>query len=291
MRTLTVTREKAVCGRLRKVKLYVEDASASEITLANIPCRLLGTLKNGETQSFEIPEEAVRIFAIMDKFSAACCNDCYPIPAGSEAVVLTGKRTFNPVSGNAFRFSGLTDEAALGNRVKSCNKGVLALMSVLLVVSLAANVVGALQFADLMIESPESFEGEGYSVTLTDYFLKTHVEGAELACASPRATVAVFRDTFEENYRLNFLTEREYVNLLLKELATGHPNTGARPTEDGLTYFEYYVYDDAWEEQTCRVFVFKGEDAYWRLHVIYPTANKQEMNQISLGWARSFQWK
>ncbi len=289
MRTLTITREKARVGRLRAVKLYIEDRDTPETTILDTPCRRLGTLKNGETQSFEITEGAVKVFAVIDKFSVGCCNDYCPIPAGSEPVNLTGARRRGPLTGNAFRFDGTADESVLANRRKGHHKGVIALMVAVIVAGIISNAVGTVCMLDFMIPTPKTYEGDGYSVTLTDSFWKTNVEGAVAAYTTFDAAVLLHKETFEENYHLKYTTEKEYITALRRTLAMGHTNTGARVTEDGLHYFEYYIfnYQDL-EEYTYRVFVYKEADAYWVLQVIYPTANKDVMNQTSLTWARSF---
>ena len=123
MRTLTITRNKTAVGCAGRIRIYVEDYTAPEITILDTPCRPLGILKNGETQSFEIPEEAVKIFAIADKASKNYCNEFYPIPAGIDPVTLSGQCRYNPMGGNAFRFDGVTDEETLQNRKENKAKG------------------------------------------------------------------------------------------------------------------------------------------------------------------------
>ena len=75
MRTLTITRNKTFVGCAGKLKVYIEDYQAPEMTILDTPCRQIGILKNGETQSFEITEEAVKVFVIADKISKGYCNE------------------------------------------------------------------------------------------------------------------------------------------------------------------------------------------------------------------------
>lgn len=80
MRTLTVKRKKKFTASLAKMKVYIEDPQANEITINDTPCRFLGTLKNGEEKSFEISESRAKVFVIADKLSKNFCNDFYEIP-------------------------------------------------------------------------------------------------------------------------------------------------------------------------------------------------------------------
>ena len=104
MRNLTITRQKSFVGSAMKLKVYIEDAEAQELTISGVPCRKLGTLKNGETAGFVISDQAARVFVIADKASRNYSNDYYPVPAGTEDVTIAGKNKYNPFIGNPFRF-------------------------------------------------------------------------------------------------------------------------------------------------------------------------------------------
>ena len=44
------------------MKVYIEDNTSEEIRINDIPCRQLGTLKNGEEKTFQIGDEAAKVF-------------------------------------------------------------------------------------------------------------------------------------------------------------------------------------------------------------------------------------
>ena len=136
MRKLTIKRTKTFVACLAKMKVYIEDHVSSEITISDVPCRKLGDLKNGEEKTFEIGNEAARVFVIADGLSKDYCNDFYELPDGSEDIVLTGKNRFNMATGNAFRFDNNESQAALENRKRGTNKG-----SIVMIVAI---VVGAI---------------------------------------------------------------------------------------------------------------------------------------------------
>lgn len=123
MRQLTIKREKSFVGCLMKMKVYVEDASAPELEINGVPCRKLGDIKNGEEKTFEIGNNAMKVFVIADKLSKGYCNEFVNIPEGEEDVSLSGRPRFNLLNGNAFRFDGVTDEEVLQNRKEATKKG------------------------------------------------------------------------------------------------------------------------------------------------------------------------
>ena len=133
MRKLTIKRNKTFVACLGKMKVYVEDHSSSELTISDVPCRKLGELKNGEEKTFEIGNEAAKIFVIADKLSKDYCNDLYELPEGDEDIVLTGKNRFNPATGNAFRFDNNDSHVVRSNRERGTGKGMIALIVAIVV--------------------------------------------------------------------------------------------------------------------------------------------------------------
>ncbi len=123
MRQLTIRRAKCYVACLSTTIIYIEDASQCELTICGIPCRKLGAIKNGEEGVFTIPNERVRIFAIVGKLSRSYCNDMFVIPEGNEDVILEGQHKFSLISGHAFRFNNNTDPEALENRKKAATIG------------------------------------------------------------------------------------------------------------------------------------------------------------------------
>lgn len=128
MRTLTIKRTKRFVAFLVKMKIYVEDPTSDEIVINKVPCRKLGTLKNGEEKSFQIDDGAAKVFAIADQLSKDYCNEYYQLPEGTEDIFLSGRNHFNPASGNAFRFDGNDNEEIIANRKKNNVKGVVVLI-------------------------------------------------------------------------------------------------------------------------------------------------------------------
>ena len=285
MRTLTITRKKTFVGCLAKFKFYVEDANNPETTILNTPCRKLGAVKNGETQSFEIPEEAVRIFVIADKVSKGFCNEYYPIPAGTEDVALTGQCKFNPANGNAFRFDGVTDEAVLANRRKSSNKGLIVLVVAMVAAFFVGGIIGVASTRGSLFGS-ETFAGDGYSITLPGNFYEVEDDTFHAVYQSGSAVVMLYEETFTDYPTLQNTTPRYYARLMKDNVS--YPSTDITETEDGLVYFDYTA-DVGNYDFTYRVFVFKGSESFWTVQISTPTEDMAGMEAKIMEWARSFE--
>ena len=128
MRNLTIKRKKKFVACLGKLKVYIEDAQSNELIISGVPCRKLGDLKNGEEKTFEIGEDAAKVFVIADTLSKDYCTEFYQLSDGQDDIVLTGENYFNPANGNAFRFDNNNSEEVLAARKKSNKKGATVLI-------------------------------------------------------------------------------------------------------------------------------------------------------------------
>ena len=122
MRNLTIKRIKSFVGCLGKVKIYIEDPTSSEIVINGVSCRKLGEIKNGNEATFQIENNALKVFAIFDKLSKNYCNDFYELCEGEEDIYLSGQCRFS-LGSNAFRFDNNPSQSAAANRKKGNKKG------------------------------------------------------------------------------------------------------------------------------------------------------------------------
>ena len=104
MRKLTIKRKKHFAGSIMKVKIYIEDAQPSELTIKGFPCKKLGDIKNNSELVVDIDENLHRIFAIIDVYTKDTCVDMIEIPAGNEDVYVSGRNYLSPFKGNPFIF-------------------------------------------------------------------------------------------------------------------------------------------------------------------------------------------
>ena len=290
MRTLTVTREKHFAGCLGTIKFYIEDADAPDIHIDGLPCRLLGKLKNGETASWSIGCDALRIFAMADRASQSYCRDQYTIPAGEEDLTLCGRCYFNPANGNAFRFAGNTDETALEQRKKGNRRGWIVLLAAILVGFLLGMFVISPLLRGITPDSaePMTFSAAGLQITLTEDFTPDHtMEGFTVCYLSPRVAVFALQEPFPLAEGFGALTATEYGELVLEALPYA---TEAVITEgNGLLYMTYEADVDG-----DSFFYFntlhKTDDAFWQVcFAVRANIAGTQLNEI-VSWAKSIRF-
>ncbi|MBQ8431612.1 MAG: hypothetical protein IJX28_01895 [Clostridia bacterium] len=281
MRNLTVCRRKSFVACLGTMKLYVEDAENSELTINGVPCRKLGNLKNGEEKTFSIEENAVKLFVIADKVSKGYCNEFMQLPEGSEDISLCGQNHFNPGKGNPFYFDGVTDAATLQNRKKGAVAGWgIMVLAVLLGVVIGLVASGAFLFA----ESPETFSASGMEITLTDAFSKTEMEPYAACYDSRHVAVFVLKESFAEYPGVETLTLEEYGDLWLEVNGIASEFT----TENGLYTCVYeFTNSDNGKTYTYRNFLFKSDDAFWTFQFATESTRAEEHLPKIYEWAGS----
>ena len=283
MRKLTIKRTKSFVACLGKMKVYIEDSTSGELVINDVPCRKLGTLKNGEEKIFEIDDSAAKVFVIADKLSKNYCNDYYELPEGSEDVYLSGKNKYNPAAGNAFRFDNNPSEGALANRKRGKKKG--------LIIFLAAIAVGlvlgfAISAGIRSNSSPKDkmFLYDNLRIKLTSEFKQVNAEGYDVAFEAKDVAIFVLKEEFTgaegfENYSL-----MEYADLLIK--ANGLSSEVG--VKDGQILFTY----DAVNEETNNAYryytyVYKSTDAFWMIQFAISVDDVGEYEPNISKWASS----
>ena len=284
MRNLTITRTKRLVASISKQRVYLEDYTSPEITINGIPCRKLGVLKNGDTQTFQIDNNEAKVFVIGDKLSKNFCNDFYQISAGEDNVYLSGKNCYNPATGNAFRFDGNDNEEAMANRKRGVKKGLLVLAFAFVV----GIVLGCLKNCDALYigdGDPKTFNVSGMSITLTDEFLKENMKGFTAAYASKDAVVFVLKEDFALAEGFESYSLKEYRNLLLE--ANMLNSTNVRNNENILGFKYERTVGDAEEPYTYYAYVYKTDDAFWLIQFAVESDLTDEYELKFDEWARS----
>jgi len=261
MRQLTIHREKSFVGCLGKMKIYIEDPQNSDLTIQHVPCRKLGTLKNGETKTFSVEETEAQVFVIADKLSKNYCNEYYQLSEGTEPLFLSGKNTYHPAAGNPFRFHNNPSEGILENRKRNSRKGWLILLAAILI-GVAIGVANAYwTISREESAEPKTFSDKGMTIELTDAFEPASFEGFTLAFDSRHVAVFALKEEFSLAEGLEDYSLEQYAALVIQN---NRLDSVTPKTEGGLTYFQY---DGTNSEtgQTYRYFsyVYKSGDAFW----------------------------
>ena len=279
MRDLTIRRRKVFVGCLAKLKVYVEDPYSSEIRIGNTPCRFLGRLKNGETQTFQVGDEAVKIYVIADKLSKEYSNEYYQLPEGTEDILLEGQVKLSP-GNNMFRFDNNNSEGIQEKRKKGSRTGIILLIgAIVLGAAVGTQIPGLIQKAK--DSKPKQFSAEGMTITLTEAFKSTQISDFTSCYESKEVLVMNTKQSFAEIPGLKNMTLEEYRTALTANVQAD------REMKDygGIPGFEYdYTSPDYKESYHYRVYLFKTDDAFW----IVEFATRQ--NKFSSWEAKIGEW-
>ncbi len=284
MRKLTIKREKSFVASLIKMKVYIEDPSSSELMINDVPCRKLGTLKNGEECTFEISEDEARVFVIADNASKNYCNDFYRVPQSEFDVFLKGKNKYNPASGNAFRFDGVPSEEVMENRKKGNKKGRAVLITAI-IIGVAVGLFVGLGGIGKNNAKPKVFSSNGMSITLTDNFTEETIQGYTVCYGSSDAAVFALRESFDLAEGFEDYTLEEYGELVLKN---NKLTNSELKKEQGLTYFEHkYTNSDNGITYSYFSALYKANDAFWMIQFAVPEKDADSFHQKIIEWAGS----
>lgn len=280
MRNLVITRNKSFVACLNAMKVYIEDATAPDLTISGIPCRLLGKIKNGEQKVFSIDEEARRVFVIPGQMSKSITCDSYPLPAGTTDVYLTGKNHYNPVAGNPFYFDGNTDPAALASRKKGSRTG--------LIIMIGAVILG-LVVGFLLTWKPapkeKVFTCEDMQITLNESFGETEYMGYKTVYRSKNAVILVLKDNISElPSEFKTMTTEEYGEFIIE--LNQYSESSTVEQKDGLIYFEYEATSDG-EDFYYFSTIYRTEDAFWVIQFSTKQEDADKMQDDFIEWAKS----
>ena len=285
MRNLTIKREKSFVASAYRMRVYIEDPASNDLVINGVPCSKLGDLKNGEEKSFIIDNNEAKVFVIGDKLSKGFCNEYYPLPAGEDDIYLTGKNKYNPASGNAFRFDGVTDEEVLKNRKKGTKRGIF----VLLIAAIVGAVIGFVSTSGLLNApaKPETFTYDDMEITLTNEFDEVSVDGYTVCYESMDVGILALEEEFALAEGFGDLSLEEYGQLIIDANALDC----SLQDENDLVYFEYQ-YTDSASSDAYNYFnvVYKTSDAFWMFQFASLEEDYAEYQPLFIEWAQSVEF-
>lgn len=279
MRILTITRRKSFVGCAGRAKVYIDDP-AGELDINGVRCRKLGELKNGQQQSFPIGFGPCRVYVIADKISRSYCNEYFSLPEGQEPVFLSGKFSFDPGRGNAFRFDGNDNPEIAALRKKGRWKG----WTILIAAMIVGAILGYLAVSALMGAPAKAkvFRDEGFSITLTEDFKTSNQDKFDICYLSQRVAVMVLSEDFANLPDRQNTSVEEYAQLVI---ASNNLNSAVRK-QDGAVYFEYDRTVSG-KDYSYVAFVFRGEDEFWMVQFSTESKDAAQYREDIFRWASS----
>ena len=289
MRYLTVKRRKSFVGSAAKMKIYIEDWDCGELIINDVPCSLLGSLKNGEEKSFEIDEQAAKIYVIGDKLMRNH-NEYYQIYPGYADVYISGKNYYNPNMGNPFQFDNNENSVTMQTRKRLKRKGIRRFFLFILIGVLLGIPIGLIKGGVIRLSPPEPeiFSTQGISITLSDEFIDVTLANEDYfdVMYSSR-DVAVLMHRFE----FSQMEEPEAVSMedFLLSIDFGPEIELFGPYTNGdLYWFEYELFNpNINEDFFFATFYYKGYDSFWEVQFGLPARLAEEYSELIFQWAGS----
>ncbi|MBI9010520.1 MAG: hypothetical protein JEZ05_10895 [Tenericutes bacterium] len=105
MRKLTVIRKKKIVACAMKIYVYLESKTETEKVLDGIPCIKVATLKNGKTETVDLPETETNVFVVYDKFFPDKYKCKFIAKAGTDDLTIVTASKYSPFSGNPFEIT------------------------------------------------------------------------------------------------------------------------------------------------------------------------------------------
>lgn len=288
MRYLTIERKKTFVGCAGVFKVYVEDPEMEELRINGVPCRKLGTLKNGETARFAIGENAAALFVVSGKLSRNFSSDMIRLPAGSDDLSYTGQSRFSLLTGNAFRFDNIFDEATLKFRNAGRRRGAI-LLSVCVAVGFFIGVIigvpvgAALRSSERT--SPKTFSESGMSITLTGAFSRVKNDRYTACYGSRKVALFVLKERFEDlPGGASSLSVAEYG----KQVAETNGFDAPVREANGLVWLDR-TYTNAENGKTYHYYTtfFKSGDAFWIFEFSTEESDFAAQKANIVTWAKS----
>lgn len=154
------------------------------------------------------------------------------------------------------------------------------IVSVLLVVLLLFSL------ASCMEPSPKEFTSNGMSITLTNKFVETNVQGYTVCYDSSNAAVFALKEAFTLQAGLSDLSLDEYAQLVYQANSSKSPNPIA--TENGLTIMEYSFLNTEENQTYCYLAtMFKADDAFWLVQFACKENAYEAQRPQFIEWAKS----
>ncbi|MCK5731389.1 MAG: hypothetical protein KAH13_00070 [Tenericutes bacterium] len=102
MRKLTLKRKRRFVAAIMKIYIYLEVDGQGDLTLDDINCRKVGTLKNGASLNIDVPNKDFHIFVVYDKRFPQKFFTKLRVHSGENDIILNTKAKYDPFRGNPF---------------------------------------------------------------------------------------------------------------------------------------------------------------------------------------------
>lgn len=282
MRNLTITRRKSFVDSFKTMNVFIEDSARDEVTVNNTLCRKIGELKNGETITVPIKEDAAKIYVISGKGDSFYHNACYRLKSGTEDVTLTGQNKFSPSFGKLFCFDG--SGFAIDRRPTQINyKNIFIVLAFIALVAAIIFVFTYTGIWNKMVRRYETFKINNMYITLTNQFQKVDNDEYDLYCRDDNVEVFANKVSFsapENKDRIAHLSIEEYAKLVCQK--EGYDESSLEISDDLVLYRCEAIEKSSGQRYAYYTYIYQEPTAFWHVKFVakadYIKENENEIN-------------
>ncbi len=291
MRNLIISRKKRFVACLGKLKIMIADPFSGDVDINGVMTRKIGELKNGETGTFEIGEEATEVYVIADGASKSFCVDMYPVEAGTGDVVLSGKNILNPAAGNPFEFD-YPPERTVAYR-KAHRRPVLAVWLIILfgiIIGCAFFIITLKVVLPRLTAAVEpaarTFSVYGLDIELSDDY-EASAQGDLLYSERRDVAVTFLREDFSLEAGFGALSINEYIEAVR---STVDVDVIYMSTSKNTPCFRFVRNFDG-VDWVYYAFAYKGTECFWLVQFFMPLEIERNVKSYVFERADSVSWK
>ena len=144
-------------------------------------------------------------------------------------------------------------------------------------------IIGAVAVYRLRIVRPEVFTAEEMSITLTNEFWESPVDGFTACFASEDVSVYALKENYTGEDTLGDITLEEYGQTILETNAL--TDTAELLTKENLTYFEYAYETEEGDSYGYCAFIYKTSDSFWLIQFSAAEDDLDEYYDTFFEWA------
>ncbi|MBQ7364480.1 MAG: hypothetical protein IJW46_02655 [Clostridia bacterium] len=133
MRSLIFQRLPSPNAALQPITVYITGNGSFSTTVMGRTVTALGTVRNGESMTFTVPDSACEIIAVIGNPYRFCAAELVKIPEGDSDIMLIGSVIDDSSCGEHFSFHGVSGTERYTNYQKPSNKWLIPVIAAALV--------------------------------------------------------------------------------------------------------------------------------------------------------------
>ncbi len=279
MRNLTIHTTSAISGSIPEINVFITDSESDEMVIGNIHCRKLGAIKNNDTVTFQITEDAAMIIVASEREGKNNSYEFHKLEAGSDDVALSGKAEITKSGQIIFNFGSKENQTA----PQATKKHTVAKRWLVRVLIFAICIF----LLRSLKPEPKTFSEGPLSINLTTAFEEKEDEDFFVKFSSKDVAVYVDRNTDYKVRELQGIALTDYAKNISEQLFNNSPVV---KTENGLTMLAEEEILENGKALQYYVYFYKTLDSFWMVEFAVYSKNAPKYQEQIEQWASSVEF-